>query len=307
MWVDSPACSQSHHKESSPGAGEVEDGEIAQQPAAPAVTADKVVSAPVAAKKKVAAKAAPTAKTPLQFKMPDLQSTKAQQHSDQQALQQAPLLAFADIALPEQNEISASDVPVPSESMALTAAQEVAAPHPSLHHSVHNSQHSQPAGESSDARRSTQHNSDPSKHAERHERVQPNGRMQRGVAESAPHISARSRSRGASSHKQRIDSPPRYSSAKREPNARMPEQSRGSAAQRAKHEMAPMVSDIEKLLSSVSLQTIRKCVTGHTCSFALDAPNSPSGCPSIRGLQSLKHLPFLHGHMLLRMPDAGCG
>ena len=263
MWGEPPACSEPQRKNSSPEAGEIEDGEIAEQPAAPAVIANNAVSVPAAGKRKAVDNAAPAAKAPLQFKMSDLQRAKAQQSPNQRALQQAPLPAFTDIVSPEQHATSASNAPAPSRSLAASGAQEAVAPQPRLHHSVHNSQHSQPASKASDARRTTQHSTGRSKHADPHERVQPNARTQSGTAESAPHRSARSRSRGAPSHKQQIASPPRHSNTEREPSAHMPEQPRGSAAQRAQLEMAPMVSDIEKLLSSVSLQTIRKCVTGH--------------------------------------------
>lgn len=92
--------------------------------------------------------------------------------------------------------------------------------------------------------------------------------------------------------RQRPDSMRRRSSD-REPSTHAPEQPRGSAAQRAQREMAPMVTDIEKLLSSVSLQTIRKCVTRHFLLSLMLIQASFSNCSCMSGHQSNRSVPLL--------------
>lgn len=252
----------------------MEDGEIAEQPAAPASTANNASSAPAAAQRKAPARAAPVSKAPFQFRMPDLQRGRAQQN----ATQQARLPVFADLSSSEQNAMSASSALAPTQSSAPSAAQEVDMPQPQPRpdHNEHSSQHSMPASESSGAHNARQHSMERGKYAAQN-RVQRDGRAQRGTAESAPRRLARSRSRSALIDEQQPDSMRRRSS-EREPSTHAAEQRRGSTAQRAQREMAPMVSDIEKLLTSVSLQTIRKCVTRHLLLSLMLIPAFSSEC-----------------------------
>ena len=269
------ARSPSHHKEGSPEAGEViEDGEIAQQPAVPASAARNADRAPAAAQRKAAAKAAPAPKPPLQFRMPELQRGKAQQAPD---LQHAPLPAFTDATSPEQNTPAASSTPGPTTRLAPSAAPEIGVPlpQPSLNDLERNPQQSLPASDSTRAHQARQQSSERHEHGGSHEGLQRDARARRGMAEGASHRSARSRGRGAADRGQRTDSARARSSMEREPSSHASEQPNVSAAERAQREMAPMVSDMEKLLSFVSLQTIRKCVTRHCFSVFRCSP-SPS-------------------------------
>ena len=214
-------------------------------------------------------------RAPFQFRMPDLQRGRAQQN----ATQQARLPVFADLSSSEQNAMSASSALAPTQSSAPSAAQEVDMPQPQPRpdHNEHSSQHSMPASESSGAhkRQAAQHGAGANMQLKN--RVQRDGRAQRGTAESAPRRLARSRSRSALIDEQQPDSMRRRSS-EREPSTHAAEQRRGSTAQRAQREMAPMVSDIEKLLTSVSLQTIRKCVTRHLLLSLMLIPAFSSEC-----------------------------
>ena len=251
----------------------IEDGEIAQQPAVPASAAHNADRAPAATRRKAAARAAPAPQPPLQFRMPDLQRGKAQQDPD---LQHAPLPAFTNATSPEQDTTSASSAPVSSAGLAPSAAPETVnpLPQPRLDHPVRNSQHSLPASESSGAHHAGQQSRERREQGSSHERVQRDARAHRGMAERSSQGAARLRSRGAADHRQRTGSTRTRSSMEREPSSQAPEQPKTSAAQRAQREMAPMVSDIEKLLSSISLLTIRKCVARHYSSVS-ECSSSP--------------------------------
>ncbi len=278
-WAKSSACSASHISDGSAEEGDVsEEGEIADASAQPAPSTQKAKKAmeatpavdsisagratAAAANKRTATKTAPAAKLPMQFTMPDMQRSRSQQYSDQEALQRRPLSAFADETASEHNSLSATGAADPDASIDQSAARErVASP-------------VEPKRES--AKRFLQHNISQSKWSraefskQRDDKGRSHGRIQRDVSHSREHAESglhrseharpeRERSRDAAQHRQRTRSPHRRSNAERRPSSSPTQQKSQSSAD----QFAPMISDILQQLSSISLLSIRKCVTRH--------------------------------------------
>ncbi len=280
-WAKSPACSASQISDGSAEDGDVsEEGEIAEASAPPAPSTQKAKKAmaatpavdgksagrgpAAAADKRTATKTAPAAKLPMQFTMPDMQRSRPQQNPDKEVLQRKPLSAFADELASEHNSFSTTGVADPDASIEHSAARErvTSLSEPKQESTKRFSQHdiSQSMSQAEFSRQ---------RDLERR-KGRSHGRMQREVSHSIEHAKSglhrserarpeRERSRDAAQCRRRTRSPHWRSNAERRPSSSSTQQNSQSGAD----QFAPMVSDILQQLSSISLLSIRKCVTGH--------------------------------------------